>query len=209
MGERVPQHVQNIVIKDFCQKNNFNFLLSATEYSMKDSFYILNQLVNSYKSNINFVFENNLIQSDLIKSLWLKYNNAINSRDSFRDVIPLITANWNQSGDWNNMCPNNTLVGCVAVAMAQVMYYWSNPIQGNGYAAYFHQDFGPLSINFEDYYYDFSNMQDSYATSASQLLLYHSGVAVHMNYSHYGSGASVCWEGPSAQDALINNFNFV
>ena len=47
MGERVPQHVQNIIIKDFCQKNNFNFLLSATEYSMKGSFYILNQLVNN------------------------------------------------------------------------------------------------------------------------------------------------------------------
>ena len=47
MGERVPQHVQNIVIKDFCQKNNFNFLLSATEYSMNNSFYILNQLVNN------------------------------------------------------------------------------------------------------------------------------------------------------------------
>ena len=46
MGERVPQHVQNIVIKDFCQKNNFNFLLSATEYSMKNSFYILNQLID-------------------------------------------------------------------------------------------------------------------------------------------------------------------
>ena len=45
MGERVPQHVQNIVIKIFCQKNNFNFLLSATEYSMNNSFYILNQLV--------------------------------------------------------------------------------------------------------------------------------------------------------------------
>ena len=139
----------------------------------------------------------------------MKYNNAINSRDSFRDVNPLITANWNQSGDWNNMCPNNTLVGCVAVAMAQVMYYWSNPVQGNGYSAYYHQDFGPLSVNFEDFYYDFSNMEDSYATTDSQLLLYHSGVAVHMNYSHYGSGASVCWEGPSAQDALINNFNFV
>ena len=47
MGERVPQHVQNIVIKDFCQKNGFNFLLSVTEYSMKNSFYILNQLVNN------------------------------------------------------------------------------------------------------------------------------------------------------------------
>ena len=49
MGERVPQHVQNIVIKDFCQKNGFNFLLSVTEYSMKNSFYILNQLLNNLK----------------------------------------------------------------------------------------------------------------------------------------------------------------
>ena len=55
MGERVPQHVQNIVIKDFCQKNNFNFLLSATEYSMKDSFYILNQLVNNLKNTDGIV----------------------------------------------------------------------------------------------------------------------------------------------------------
>ena len=47
IGERVSQHVKNIVIKDFCQKNNFNFLLSATEYSMNNSFYILNQLVNN------------------------------------------------------------------------------------------------------------------------------------------------------------------
>ena len=46
MGERVPQHVQNIVIKDFCQKNNFNFLLSATEYSMNNSSYILSELIN-------------------------------------------------------------------------------------------------------------------------------------------------------------------
>ena len=28
MGERVPQHVQNIVIKDFCQKNNLHFYLA-------------------------------------------------------------------------------------------------------------------------------------------------------------------------------------
>ncbi len=46
MGERVPQHVQNIVIKDFCTKNKLNFLLSATEYSMKNSSYILNELIN-------------------------------------------------------------------------------------------------------------------------------------------------------------------
>ena len=55
MGERVPQHIQNIVIKDFCQKNSLNFLLSATEYSMKNSFYMLNQLVNNLKEIDGFV----------------------------------------------------------------------------------------------------------------------------------------------------------
>ena len=47
MGERVPQHVQNIVIKDFCTKNNLNFLLSATEYSMNNSSYILSELIDN------------------------------------------------------------------------------------------------------------------------------------------------------------------
>ena len=35
MGERVPQHVQNIVIKDFFQKNGFNFLLSVKCFSKR------------------------------------------------------------------------------------------------------------------------------------------------------------------------------
>tara|TARA_B100000945_G_C20323588_1_gene568867 strand:- start:427 stop:825 length:399 start_codon:yes stop_codon:yes gene_type:complete len=47
MGERVPQHVQNIVIRDFCQKRNLNFLLSASEYSMSNSFHILKDLLNN------------------------------------------------------------------------------------------------------------------------------------------------------------------
>ena len=50
MGERVPQHIQNIVIKDFCNKNNLNFLLSATEYRMKNSFYILDELIDNLKN---------------------------------------------------------------------------------------------------------------------------------------------------------------
>jgi len=46
MGERVPQHVQNIIIKDFCDKNNYNYLLSASEYTMKNSFLMLEKLIN-------------------------------------------------------------------------------------------------------------------------------------------------------------------
>ena len=47
MGERVPQHVQNIVIKDFCTKKKLNFLLSVTEYSMTNSFHILKELLDN------------------------------------------------------------------------------------------------------------------------------------------------------------------
>ena len=34
MGERVPQHVQNIVIRDYCNKKNFNYLLIETSAKM-------------------------------------------------------------------------------------------------------------------------------------------------------------------------------
>mgnify|MGYP006089093655 CR=1 FL=1 len=45
MEERVPQHVQNIVIRDYCSKNEIQYLLSATEYAMENSTIILRQLV--------------------------------------------------------------------------------------------------------------------------------------------------------------------
>lgn len=48
-GERIPQHVQNITIRDYCLRNNFEYLLSATEYSMKNSYKILNQVLKDFK----------------------------------------------------------------------------------------------------------------------------------------------------------------
>ena len=46
MGERVPQHIQNLVILDYCQKKNLNYLLSLTEYAMPGCQLILNQAIN-------------------------------------------------------------------------------------------------------------------------------------------------------------------
>ena len=50
MGERAPQHVQNIVIKDFCKNNQLEYLLSVCEYKMENSFLILNDLVKKIKN---------------------------------------------------------------------------------------------------------------------------------------------------------------
>jgi len=49
MGERVQQHVQNLVIRNFCEKNNFLYLLSAVEYAMEDSHIIFKSMINDTK----------------------------------------------------------------------------------------------------------------------------------------------------------------
>jgi sporadic carbohydrate cluster protein (TIGR04323 family) len=45
MEERVPQNVQNIVIRDYCSKKDIHYLLSATEYAMENSALMLRHLV--------------------------------------------------------------------------------------------------------------------------------------------------------------------
>ena len=49
MGERAPQHVQNIIIRDFCKKNSLDYQLSSSEYKMKGSFLILKDIVANMK----------------------------------------------------------------------------------------------------------------------------------------------------------------
>jgi sporadic carbohydrate cluster protein (TIGR04323 family) len=45
MGERVPQHVQNLVIRDYCERNHLYYLLSVAEYAMDGCYLILAQLL--------------------------------------------------------------------------------------------------------------------------------------------------------------------
>ncbi len=42
---RVPQHVQNLVIRDYCQQNGFTYLLSGTEYAMDGCHMVLQEIV--------------------------------------------------------------------------------------------------------------------------------------------------------------------
>ena len=49
LDERAPQHVQNIIIRDFCKKNFYHYLLSASEYRMEKSYSILEDLTSNSK----------------------------------------------------------------------------------------------------------------------------------------------------------------
>ncbi len=56
MGERAPQHVQNIILRDYCQKRGHELLLSATEYAMKDSYMILESVLDDLANIDGIVF---------------------------------------------------------------------------------------------------------------------------------------------------------
>jgi sporadic carbohydrate cluster protein (TIGR04323 family) len=56
MGERVPQHVQNLVIRDYCKKQDIQYLLSATEYAMANSHLILQQVLDELPKLDGIVF---------------------------------------------------------------------------------------------------------------------------------------------------------
>ncbi len=46
MGERTPQHVQNLVVRDYAWRRGLTFALSATEYAMPDCFMIFEQVLD-------------------------------------------------------------------------------------------------------------------------------------------------------------------
>lgn len=76
MGERAPQHVQNIVIRYYCERNNLFYLLSSTEYARKKSHLMLDQVLNELKDIDGIVAyslfqlpENKKIRSQVYKKI--------------------------------------------------------------------------------------------------------------------------------------------
>ena len=83
MEERVPQHIQNIVIRDYCKKQGLQYLLSATEYAMAESHLILNQVLDELPKLEGIVFYSlfllpeDKLERDRVSQLILKNNKTI------------------------------------------------------------------------------------------------------------------------------------
>ena len=167
---------------------------------------------NSIKSKIKSNITSNSYQNSINKDRWSKFSDSNYKNTRVRNVSPLIVAEFDQSGSWNNTLTAETgfngPVGCVAVAMSQIMYYWGYPEQGTGSNTYIDSNLGELSVDFSTAFYDFDNMAPTYATNPSRLLLYHTGVSVNMSYENGGSGAQCQGVYPSAQDAMQRYFKY-
>ena len=187
----------------------FGFSNSFNSKNMPDN---LEAIMNHYNVELRALVDNPAEPLQEIAEKWDYYLHGDVLPNRSRDVSPLIDAEFDQGGSWNNGIQAeigfNGPVGCVAVAMCQIMHYWKYPSQGIGSNYYTENDYGYIEVSFEDAFYDFNNMAATYATSASQLLLFHAGVSVNMDYDSSGSGAWVTGGYPSAFYAMENFFAY-
>ncbi len=138
--------------------------------------------------------------------------NVIPDTTRFKAAIPgLLNSEWGQDAPYWNQCPVTTdtcVTGCVATAMAQLIYYQRSPEHGFGS----HTCFGVGTADFANTYYRYDQMRDLYycesyteeeADAVAELML-HCGIAVDMSYSPEGSGAY----SQNAESAFRNYFGF-
>ena len=139
-------------------------------------------------------------------------------------VEPLIKTTWGQELPYCLQCPMKNgeycVVGCIATAMAQVMYYWQYPTSCSAMSSFYSSGYGnvpALPATTFDYskmlpsycHWDWDNsmlVQDVYTDEQAQevaKLSRYCGQASKMAYSPNGSGAQV-----SSQLSAMKNFGY-
>jgi M6 family metalloprotease-like protein len=143
-------------------------------------------------------------------------------------VAPMLVTAWTQYRyGYNSMAPYDSViaadstmtrfdgrptVGCVALAMAQIMRYWQFPTHGVGSHSYTHEGeydcwrYGTLSANFANATYDYAHMPYKLNDSSSAAevtavatLASHCGISCNMKYNSDCQGSS----GAQLNSALI------
>ena len=119
------------------------------------------------------------------------------------EVSPMLKCHFSQQGDYSEKCPRinggKCPTGCVATAMAQIMYYYQWPKQTTdvipGYTTYtlkIHMSAIPVTTidwdNIQEQYVWWEDYSDEQKDAISTLMLL-CGTSVYMDYHPDGSGA--------------------
>ena len=127
------------------------------------------------------------------------------------DVQPLLKSKWGQEYPYSKQ--TQYVTGCVATAVAQVMYYHKWPAQGKGQESYkVTFDNTVRSADFTKSHYDWDNMLPDYnrrnvttkQEDAVALLMNDVGIATNMQYTDRASGT----QSYMAERALRNYFDY-
>lgn len=177
--------------------------------------------LTSYDKAISYLQTNNV-----------KIVKAPAKADTKTTIEPMLTTTWDQTEPYNNACPDfftygKSVTGCVATAMAQLLYYHYQHSPGKMVTATqeeipayqcatYWNNIGQISVDAvpKDSPIDWANMTLTYGSSSTEAqktavanLMFYCGASVNMNYANAANGGS------GAQDtkvpgALIKYFGF-
>lgn len=184
----------------------------------------LEWLLDLYAAEIEYVRQN---PADADASTLIRTASA--SSATKEAIAPLIKTKWDQNAPFNNLVPyygsNNkqearSASGCVATALAQIMYYYKYPTKGTGSITYKYnyktnqginnKTSNTLTLNLSNTTFNWSSMLTDYSgnytnaqAEAVATLMYACGVAVHARYGKSTSAKTVKDVG-----ALGENFGY-
>ena len=129
---------------------------------------------------------------------------SVAAATSYAAIAPMVESQWNQSEPYNYMCPTiegepgRSVTGCVATAMAQIMYYHKWPVAETKVIPAYQMSNGELIAGANPVTLDWDAMQSTYtgseaeddpsALAVAQLMVL-CGKSVKMSYSSSASGA--------------------
>lgn len=150
---------------------------------------------------------------EALKEGWVSAEGVARAGLYTKTVQPLLKSKWGQSHPFNAKT-GYPYSGCVATAVAQIMYYHQWPAQGRGSNEYVVTYYGTKkSADFSQSHYDWANMLPDYrypvrATAVQEdavaLLMSDVGVASFMQYTPNASGT----QGVFAYQALQKHFDY-
>lgn len=152
--------------------------------------------INHYASQIEQIRRQGIVQ----KQFSDQWEAALSGSPVFRsgdEVDPLMLSRWDQGEYYNYYCPKDNsgdhghvVTGCVATAMAQLIYYYRFPETGTGSYSYTDENYGVQSADYGNTTYDYNAMCDVPTAINTEIskLIYHCGVGVDMHYGPNGSG---------------------
>ncbi|MBN1819736.1 MAG: thiol protease/hemagglutinin PrtT [Prolixibacteraceae bacterium] len=214
--------------------NNGGFILVSGDermqpilgYSTNGSFHSeeLPEHIRSFFSNLQEEIssviandQNNNLESN---NKWDELENGYTKSGSFYEKFNLVSTTWGQGKYYNDMCPEDSKIassaynghvpaGCVATVMSQILNFWSWPRSGSGNVCYTptaNSEYGEQCADFESAVYNYSSLPSMANEQNNEIaqLVYHTAVAVKMNFSPTGSSAF----SSTTAKAFINNFKF-
>ena len=130
-----------------------------------------------------------------------------------KNVAPLVEARWGQDAPYNILCPKDKTqqapTGCVATAMAQIMYHHKWPDHGNGKIEIYNNanieviDFANTTYEWDVMTPVYSSLSTEAECNAVATLMYHVGRSVNMIYGDVSGAVSA-----DAAKALATYWNY-